>query len=113
MNSTEELIQNCKNNVLNNKQISKTDAKTLFQTKDNFLKNLSDAANEITRFYQGKKIDIEQLTNIKKIIVVKIVHFVANQHFLIQKLMIINFNQQKKLLARLKQQKIMGQILFV
>jgi len=66
MNSTEEMIQNCKNSVLNNKQISKTDAKTLFQTKDNFLKNLSDAANEITRFYQGKKIDIEQLTNIKK-----------------------------------------------
>ena len=66
MNSTEEVIQNCKNSVLNNKQISKTDAKTLFQTKDNFLKNLSDAANEITRFYQGKKIDIEQLTNIKK-----------------------------------------------
>ena len=66
MNSTEEMIQNCKNSVLNNKQISKTDAKILFQTKDNFLKNLSDAANEITRFYQGKKIDIEQLTNIKK-----------------------------------------------
>ena len=66
MNSTEEVIQNCKNSVLNNKQISKTDAKMLFQTKDNFLKNLSDAANEITRFYQGKKIDIEQLTNIKK-----------------------------------------------
>ena len=66
MNSTEEVIQNCKNSVLNNKQISKADAKTLFQIKDNFLKNLSDAANEITRFYQGKKIDIEQLTNIKK-----------------------------------------------
>ena len=57
MNSTEEVIQNCKNSVLNNKQISKADAKTLFQIKDNFLKNLSDAANEITRFYQGKKID--------------------------------------------------------
>ena len=66
MNSTEEVIQKCKNSVLNNKQISKADAKTLFQIKDNFLKNLSDAANEITRFYQGKKIDIEQLTNIKK-----------------------------------------------
>ena len=66
MNSTEEVIQNCKYSVLNNKQISKADAKTLFQIKDNFLKNLSDAANEITRFYQGKKIDIEQLTNIKK-----------------------------------------------
>jgi len=66
MNSTEEVIQNCKNSVLNNKQISKADAKTLFQIKDNFLKNLSDAANEITRFYQGKKIDIERLTNIKK-----------------------------------------------
>jgi len=66
MNYAEEVIQNCKNSVLNNKQISKTDAKALFQTKDNFLKNLSDAANEITRFYQGKKIDIEQLTNIKK-----------------------------------------------
>ena len=33
---------------------------------DNFLKNLSDAANEITRFFQGKKVDVEQLTNIKK-----------------------------------------------
>ena len=66
MNSTEEVIQNCKNSVLNNKQISKADAKTLFQIKDNFLKNLSDAANEITRFYQGKRIDREELTNIKK-----------------------------------------------
>ena len=66
MNSTKKMIQNCKNDVLNNKQISKTDAKILFQTKYNFLKNLSDAANEITRFFQGKKVDVEQLTNIKK-----------------------------------------------
>ena len=44
----------------------RSDAKKLFKIEDKFLKDLSDAANEITRFFHGKKIDVEQLTNIKK-----------------------------------------------
>ncbi len=66
MDSQQENIHKCKNYVLKNSKISVSDAKALFRTDDKFLKNLSDAANEITRFFQGKKIDVEQLTNIKK-----------------------------------------------
>ena len=66
MNSQQQIIENCKNQVLKNEKITELDAKILFSTEDRFLKHLSDAANEITRFFQGKKIDVEQLTNIKK-----------------------------------------------
>ena len=66
MVSQQQIIENCKNQVLKNEKITELDAKILFKTEDKFLKHLSDAANEITRFYQGKKIDVEQLTNIKK-----------------------------------------------
>jgi biotin synthase len=62
----QKVIENCKTQVLKNEKISELDAKILFHTEDKFLKHLSDAANEITRFFQGKKIDVEQLTNIKK-----------------------------------------------
>ena len=61
-----QIIENCKNRVLNNDKITKLDVKMLFGINDKLLKNLSDAANEITRFFQGKKIDVEQLSNIKK-----------------------------------------------
>ena len=61
-----QIIQDCKNQVIKNEKISDSDAKILFNTDKKFLKNLSDAANEITRFFQGKKIDVEQLSNIKK-----------------------------------------------
>ena len=50
-----QIIQDCKNQVIQNEKISDSDAKILFNTADKFLKNLSDAANEITRFFQGKK----------------------------------------------------------
>jgi len=66
MNSQQQIIEKCKNQVLKNEKITEVDAKILFNTEDKFLKHLSDAANEITRFFQGKKIDVEQLTNIKK-----------------------------------------------
>jgi len=66
MESDQLIIQNCKNNVIKNKKITESDAKKLFKIEDRFLKDLSDAANEITRFFHGKKIDVEQLTNIKK-----------------------------------------------
>ena len=66
MTSQQTIIENCKKTVMANGIISKSDAVLLFQTEDKFLKKLSDAANEITRFFQGKKIDVEQLANIKK-----------------------------------------------
>ena len=66
MESDQLTIQSCKNNVIKNKKITESDAKKLFKIEDRFLKDLSDAANEITRFFHGKKIDVEQLTNIKK-----------------------------------------------
>ena len=62
----QQIIKNCKNQVLKNEKITESDAKKLFKIEDKFLKDLSDAANEITRFFHGKKIDVEQLTNIKK-----------------------------------------------
>ena len=66
MVSHQQIIKNCKNQVLKNEKITELDAKKLFKLEDKFLKDLSDAANEITRFFHGKKIDVEQLTNIKK-----------------------------------------------
>ena len=66
MVSNQQIIINCKNQVLKNEKITESDAKKLFKIEDKFLKDLSDAANEITRFFHGKKIDVEQLTNIKK-----------------------------------------------
>ena len=66
MVSHQQIIKNCKNQVLKNEKITELDAKKLFKTEDKLLKDLSDAANEITRFFHGKKIDVEQLTNIKK-----------------------------------------------
>ena len=66
MVSHQQIIKNCKNQVLKNEKITESDAKKLFKIEDEFLKDLSDAANEITRFFHGKKIDVEQLTNIKK-----------------------------------------------
>ena len=66
MVSHQQIIKNCKNQVLKNEKITESDAKKLFKIEDKFLKDLSDAANEITRFFHGKKIEIEQLTNIKK-----------------------------------------------
>ena len=66
MELDQQIIQSCKNSVIKNKKITEPDAKKLFKVEDRFLKDLSDAANEITRFFHGKKVDVEQLTNIKK-----------------------------------------------
>ena len=57
-----QIIQDCKNQVIKNEKISDSNAKILFNTDEKFLKNLSDAANEITRFFQGKKIDVEPVS---------------------------------------------------
>ena len=66
MISQEQVIEDCKKKVLDDDNITEDEIDILFNLDDIFLKNLSDAANEITRFFQGKKVDVEQLTNIKK-----------------------------------------------
>ena len=66
MNDTCEFINHCKDIVLKKINLPKKMINQLFNIEDKFLRNLSDAANEITRVYQGSKIDVEQLANIKK-----------------------------------------------
>ena len=66
MNNVREFINNCKNIVLEKRNLPEKMINNLFNVEDKFLKDLSDAANEITRTFQGPKIDVEQLANIKK-----------------------------------------------
>ena len=66
MQNQSELISECKNQVLAKQELSEEMINELFNVEDKVLNQLSDAANEITRSFQGSKIDIEQLANIKK-----------------------------------------------
>ena len=66
MQNQTELILECKNRVLAKQSLSEGLANKLFNVEDKILSQLSDAANEITRAFQGSKIDVEQLANIKK-----------------------------------------------
>ena len=91
-----EFIKQCQEKVFSGERISSDDARKLFNVPDEDLKELAKCANEITRDYNGNKVDVEQLNNIKKMHVVKIVLFVVNQHFLIQELKHINYHHLKK-----------------
>jgi len=66
MQNETELITECRNKVLSNETLTEEMATQLFNVDDKILSQLSDAANEITRTFQGSKIDVEQLANIKK-----------------------------------------------
>ena len=66
MQNQTELILECKNRVLTKKGLTEELTNELFNVEDKVLSQLSDAANEITRTFQGSKIDVEQLANIKK-----------------------------------------------
>jgi len=66
MENEVELISECKNRVLSKQILTERMTNQLFNVEDNVLSKLSDAANEITRTFQGSKIDVEQLANIKK-----------------------------------------------
>ena len=66
MQKETELILECKNRVLNKQILNEEITSELFNVNDKSLSQLSDAANEITRTFQGTKIDVEQLANIKK-----------------------------------------------
>ncbi|MBM3906178.1 MAG: biotin synthase BioB [Thaumarchaeota archaeon] len=62
MNS--QLILEFQNKVLSGKKLTGSELEELINTVN--LKELSDAANKITRAFQGNKVDVEQLANIKK-----------------------------------------------
>lgn len=66
MSTEQEFIIQCKEDVLSGLGITLEDTKKLFNTSDENLKYLARSANEITREFNGLKVDIEQLNNIKK-----------------------------------------------
>ena len=59
-------IHECKENIFSGIGISTENARMLINTKDDDLKTFAAAANEITREFNGTKVDVEQLNNIKK-----------------------------------------------
>ncbi len=61
-----EFIQESKENVLSGVGITSEDATKLFNIPEEFLSELGRAANQITREFNGNKVDVEQLNNIKK-----------------------------------------------
>ena len=66
MKNESKLITDCKEKVLKNQNLDQEMVNKLFNVDNKLLGNLSEAANEITRTFQGSKIDVEQLANIKK-----------------------------------------------
>ena len=64
--STLEFIKECQEKVFSGIGISSDDAEKLLNTPEENLKELAKCANEITRDFNGKKVDVEQLNNIKK-----------------------------------------------
>ena len=61
-----DFIKECQEKVFSGIGITTKDVKELFDTPIESLAELAKAANEITYEFNGKKIDVEQLNNIKK-----------------------------------------------
>jgi len=61
-----KFIKECQENVFSGIRISADDAKKLLNIPEENLKDLARCANEITRDFNGEKVDVEQLNNIKK-----------------------------------------------
>ena len=66
MDSELEFVTLCKEKVLSGQKISKEEASILINVSDDTLGHLSDAANEITRKFNGDVVDVETLINAKK-----------------------------------------------
>jgi biotin synthase len=64
--SVSEFIKECQENVLSGVGISSEDATKLFGVPDENIQEMANAANQITREFNGPKVDVEQLNNIKK-----------------------------------------------
>jgi len=63
---TLEFIKECQEKVFSGIRISAEDAEKLLNIPEENIKDLAKCANEITRDFNGEKIDVEQLNNIKK-----------------------------------------------
>jgi len=59
-------IKECQEKVFSGIGITSDDAEKLFDISDENIKELAIAANQITRDFNGNKVDVEQLNNIKK-----------------------------------------------
>ena len=59
-------ISTCMERVLSGNGITTKEAEKLFDVPDRHVKKLANAANQITREFNGSKVDVEQLNNIKK-----------------------------------------------
>lgn len=66
MDATLQFIKECQEKVFSGNRISSEDAEKLLNISDTSLIDLSRCANEITRDFNGDKVDVEQLNNIKK-----------------------------------------------
>ena len=64
--NTSDFIKECQENVLSGVGITSEDASILFDIPEEYIKELAIAANQITREFNGLKVDVEQLNNIKK-----------------------------------------------
>jgi biotin synthase len=61
-----EFIRECQEKVFSGIGISTEDTEKLFNIPDESIQDLARCANEITRDFNGDKVDVEQLNNIKK-----------------------------------------------
>lgn len=66
MNSEHTFIIQCKKKILSGQKINADEATSLINVSEESLQFLSDAANEITRKFNGNIIDVETLINAKK-----------------------------------------------
>jgi len=64
--NTLEFIKECQEKVFSGIGVSSDDAKKLFNIPDENIQDLAKCANEITRDFNGDKVDVEQINNIKK-----------------------------------------------
>lgn len=60
------IIEDCQKKALSGVEISDYDLGNLINIPNEYLKELSDSANRITRFFHGNRVDVEQIVNIKK-----------------------------------------------
>jgi len=64
--SISDFIKECKENVFSGAGITSEDATKLFDVPEDNLQELALTANKITKEFNGNKVDVEQLNNIKK-----------------------------------------------
>jgi biotin synthase len=66
LNSDHQIILDCQKKVLSGIKLTEEELSGLINISSSELRALSDSANKITRTFQGNKVDVEQLANIKK-----------------------------------------------